>query len=256
LPNLQLGGFFQGKMKPQTQMLFKNRRSSGFTLVELMVVILIIVVLAGLLFPLAQNMKEGTTRTKCVAQFRTWATAISSYAGDNSGRYEVSNVAPVSYTVQDCTPYIEYWAPGLNKADEENYERTPTFDEAVKIHREMRCCPTLNKGGQTPVTITMVTPSKGLVTSVIRPKRGKEIPMSIIKNPSRFMILIETVPGTTATGYNATPDQFATKVKPLTMKGENYRHKGAANVLMADLAVKNMTWREIEKGVSYWNNPG
>ena len=131
-------------MKLQTQMLFKNRRSSGFTLVELMVVILIIVVLAGLLFPLAQNMREGATRTKCVAQFRTWATAISAYAGDNSGRYEVANVAPVSYAVQDCTPYIEYWAPGLNKVDEENYERTPTFDEAVKIHREMRCCPTLD----------------------------------------------------------------------------------------------------------------
>lgn len=242
-------------MNPNLRAFANPTRRSGFTLVELLVVILIVVVLAGLLFPLAQNMKEGATRTKCVTQFRTWATAIAGYAADNGGKYEVNQVAPVSYAVQDCTPYIDYWAPGLNKSDPETYERTPAFDEAVKIHREMRCCPTLNKGGQTPVTITMVTPSTGLVPSVNRSKRGKDFPMSLIRNPARFIIMIETVPGTTPTGYNATPDQFAMKVKPLTMKGASYRHKGAANVLLADLSIRNMTWREIEKGVSYWNVP-
>lgn len=243
------------QMKPKIRTIHGTFNHRGFTLTELLVVILIIVVLAALLFPLARNMRASADRVKCVSQFKNWSNAIAGYAADNDGKYEVRQVAPVSYDVQGCSPYIEYWASDINRVDEETYERSPSFDEAVRIHREMRCCPTLNKGGQTPVTISLVTPASGTVPSVKRSVRGRDMPLSLIKNPARFMLVIETTAGDNSTGYTTTPGQFDSRVKPLTRKGADFRHKGMVNVLMADFAVKQMKWSEIQRGLSYWNVP-
>jgi prepilin-type N-terminal cleavage/methylation domain-containing protein len=242
-------------MKPKTRTVHGMSHPCGFTITELLVVILIIAVLAALLFPLARNMRASADRVKCVSQFKNWSNAIAGYAADNDGKYEVRQVAPVSYDVQGCSPYIEYWVSDINRVDEETYERSPSFDEAVRVHREMRCCPTLNKGGQTPVTISLVTPASGTMPSVKRSVRGRDMPLSLIKNPARFMLVIETTAGDNSTGYTTTPGQFEARVKPLTRKGADFRHKGMVNVLLADFAVKQMKWSDIQRGLSYWNVP-
>lgn len=77
----------------------------GFTLLELLVVIGIIAVLAGLLFPALAPAKENARRTKCLSNIKQITAAWLMYVDDNSGRA--------------CPSY--YW-------DDEGWRRAWDFD--------------------------------------------------------------------------------------------------------------------------------
>ena len=76
---------------------FRPRRRMGFTLVELLVVIGIIVVLIGILMPAISRAREKANRTKCLANLRTLGQAMVMYANNSKG-----------------------WLPNLNPRDDAN----------------------------------------------------------------------------------------------------------------------------------------
>ncbi len=61
----------------------KRRSISGFTLIELLVVIAIIAILAAILFPVFQKVRENARRTTCTSNMKQFALSILMYAGDN-----------------------------------------------------------------------------------------------------------------------------------------------------------------------------
>ncbi len=61
-------------------------RKNGFTLLELLIVISIISILAGLMFPLVMAARERARRTVCMNNLRQIAVAIAMYANDWDGR--------------------------------------------------------------------------------------------------------------------------------------------------------------------------
>src|SRR5258708_719419 len=62
-----------------------GRRSAGFTLVELLVVIGIIALLISILLPALSRARESGNRVKCLANLRQLTFAWMSYANDNKG---------------------------------------------------------------------------------------------------------------------------------------------------------------------------
>ena len=61
------------------------KRKSGFTLVELLVVIGIIAVLISILLPAMKIAKDAANKTRCASDTRQIVAAIRLYAGDNRG---------------------------------------------------------------------------------------------------------------------------------------------------------------------------
>ena len=61
----------------------RDSRHDGFTLIEILVVIAIIVILMGLLFPVFRGARERARQAKCMSNLRQLATALQMYKQDN-----------------------------------------------------------------------------------------------------------------------------------------------------------------------------
>lgn len=68
------------------------RYRSGFTFLEMIVTLSIIMVLAGLLFPAFARSREAARRTQCQSNLRQIGTALHLYAQDNNGRLPPTEV--------------------------------------------------------------------------------------------------------------------------------------------------------------------
>jgi prepilin-type N-terminal cleavage/methylation domain-containing protein len=96
-----------------------DRRRSGFTLVELLVVIGIIALLVSILLPTLNRAREAARRTKCLANLRSIGQFVNMYANQQKG------YIPIGYS---CSPSganqqysNNYWIVRANSGAPENY---------------------------------------------------------------------------------------------------------------------------------------
>ena len=217
----------------------KARQSaSGFTLVELLVVIVIIAALAGIAFPMATRMRNRASDNKCMEQLRTWGQVIALYSADKGGTVDCRDWNSIGY------PGGSVYIPYMTGDGSDDSRQSPLA--------KLRCCPALKgeeakSGNGNSLTAYAMTDPSG-VASLNQPASYN---VSKIKIPSRFVIMIEATNVKTPAILRVAAD-FTSMVKPLTA-GDKVRHKpGIVNALMGDFSVRSYTAKEVDQNITAW----
>lgn len=87
--------------------LSENRSGTGFTLVELLIVLGIIAVLAAIIFPIFASVREKGRRTACLSNERQLGIAMQQYVADENGVFPNELVFPGDKWVTGSYPYVK-----------------------------------------------------------------------------------------------------------------------------------------------------
>jgi prepilin-type N-terminal cleavage/methylation domain-containing protein/prepilin-type processing-associated H-X9-DG protein len=212
-------------------------RPAGFSLPEILVVLVIILVLAGITIPLVSGLRERARSTKCVQNLRQIGIGLHAYISQNNGRFPDGS-ADVSWKEGITTTRVWYDAAA------ENMGR-----EYVPFHKgdplpEAMSCPSGNGRPYEPAWPYTGDYAANLYLG--HPNHGVTM-LSAVKNPSATPYVQDTVK----------QNNFGTLIfNPGFSKTANTafspRHGDKGNILWVDGSVSSLTNSEYMKMA---NNP-
>jgi prepilin-type processing-associated H-X9-DG protein len=200
-----------------------SRRYSGFTMVELLVVIGVILLLAAMLIPVVSFARQAAGQARCASNLRQWAMAVQAYAMRNDDclprRGQGKMPTQVLYWYDD-------WFNGLPP-----YVSQPTYQDLVSSGRmpqtgdgSVWICPQLS-GSPNPFG-NLFGYSMNMALSV----RNAPLPDRITRvGPASTMVFMADGPA----GYSSTVPFVSTFNAPASFNPVP-RHGGKVNIAFLD----------------------
>jgi prepilin-type processing-associated H-X9-DG protein/prepilin-type N-terminal cleavage/methylation domain-containing protein len=224
----------------QTRLL-EIRATRGLTLIELLTVIAIIGILAGLLIPVVSSVRDKAKSSICVGNLRQLGLAANLYAGDNRGLM-LPTFVPNGAWMQGLYPYLSF-GKGLW------YYGVPS-----------------SHGGR-PVGPFACPKSDWLTTSnwgsdyaknavVNSPPLYEQYRMSTMRNPSAVIFLADGCLDPTTAAGQADRGRDLTPFRPSGLI--HNRHSGKGNILFYDGhvgALNSLDTAQLPTGASAYKKP-
>jgi prepilin-type processing-associated H-X9-DG protein/prepilin-type N-terminal cleavage/methylation domain-containing protein len=207
-------------------------RPAGFTLTEVLIVILIIIVLAAILFPFVKGMREKAQGSVCAQNLKQIGIGLHAYISENNGRFP-DGQADVSWFAGITTSRCWYDAAAENMGREyvpyHKGEPLPSVFGCPAGHGRAYE-PAWPYTGDYAANLYLGHPNHKVVT------------ISAVKNPSSTPYVQDTVKqnnfgaGIYGAGFSKTANTaFAD------------RHRGSGNILWVDGHVSSLTYEEYMK---------
>ena len=133
----------------------------GFSLLEVLVVVAIIVLLAALLFPVMARAKREASRTQCISNLRKLGLVVQMYQDDSNGMLPVGEIVTWQNTMADGSKTKvqstrDVLKPLLRYARSDAVLTCPVNDEAFSARWVQSLSPVLNQS-------RLMVPEPGLV---------------------------------------------------------------------------------------------
>ena len=126
--------------------LLRSAQRPAFTLVELLVVITVIAMLAGLIIPAVNGAREAARRAQCLDRMRQIGIALHTYEKANNGLPGYMNRLPISGDIQLSWATAILAELGESKRYELLSANTPTLESTTAL--PILLCPSAQKTGQ------------------------------------------------------------------------------------------------------------
>ena len=214
----------------------------GYTLTELLVVVVIIAILIALIFPLVTSMREKARSAKCVQNLRQIGIGLHRFISDNNGRLP-NGGSDVSWLRDPETkdPYGMCWYDAAaQNMSRENYSMRFNDPNAQPLP-DCFGCPSGHGKAYHPAWPYTGDYAGNLFLGNNR-NSANPLTLAAVKNPGSTPYVQDTVrqnnfgPNIYSTGFSKTSD-FAFAA----------RHNGKGNILWVDGHVSSLTYEEYMK---------
>ncbi len=161
-------------------------KRSGFTLIELLVVIAIIAILAAILFPVFQSVRENARAAACLSNTKQMGTAVIQYEQDADEKMFFYAAGPVSPGVSGSrTGY--FFSPNPPAAAVKNGERWYNIIMPYLKSNGVFTCPS----DPTPTLSNDISGSPVIPRSYIACRAAEGLSLSQIDDPVETLVIVD-----------------------------------------------------------------
>lgn len=114
---------------------------AAFSLIELLVVLVIVVVLAGMLLPAARLARQAAKSLQCLSNERQIGVAMQAYLDDNDGWYPTARQDGVSGAFAGQRHWFELLQPYVESDNHDGFAATDRRDLLAGGRNVLRDCP-------------------------------------------------------------------------------------------------------------------
>lgn len=207
---------------------FPRHIRAGFTLLELLSAVMVVVLLAGLLYPVGSSAIRKGQASKCTSNLRQIGMALQAYAGENNNSFpKLSGGSGQDWDQAAITPYLPSRPDGRqNKAficPAAKYKGWPNSDLS-RTYMATDCLKGLNSAGQPLDSYTESARNRGMIVS---PASSVLLIDAVQSGNQRFCELVKNWSQLSGTSDLAAGGSGATSII-------DYRHEGTVQALCAD----------------------
>lgn len=219
-------------------------RPTGFTLTEVLIVILIIAILAALLFPLASGMREKARAAVCAQNLKQIGIGLHAHISENSGRFP-NGAAFTSFNKDDAgnSLGISWYDAAAQNMGRENYSKRFNDPQAEPLP-DVFGCPS---GHGKPYLPEWPYTGDYAGNLYLGQPNHKVMTLSAIKQPSSTPYVQDTVCqnnfGVAIFAKGASKQAWKNKSKTQDPAFAD-RHGGSGNILWVDGHVSPMKYSE------------